>query len=129
MEEAAVFNLPPLVLNLGLTIMGLIGYSLYKVKDHVNKNFKFRIFWSDNIVFWVWAIIAQSLFVVIMTLFPELEIWASEKLIKIIEAIAGQELNLPDGLAPTVIYLTLTWQLSRLANKGAKEKIGVKKSG
>ena len=114
--------------NVGLCIAGLLGYGLYSVRNHM-RDFDWNIFWNHNRTFWVWAILCQLLFAFVMALVPELEDWFAGKLIQIMDAAAGQTLGIPENLVETVVYLTATWHLSRIANMSVKDdkKIGHRK--
>jgi len=118
-------------INLGLSIVGLFSYSLLSVRKHIkNRTFKLSIFWNHNIIFWIWAILLQSVYVSLMSLYPGLETWAGEKLIAVVQAVVGIELNIPKELTNTVVYLSLALLLAKLVNGSipTKDKIGTKKS-
>lgn len=118
-----------------LCLVGLFGYSMYSVKKHVFSNsFSWAIFFNENKIFWIWAILIQLMFAGVMGFYPGLEQWLVGILIKTTEAIAGgvvgTDIKIPVELGSVVVYLTSTWQLSRLANKSVKpeNKIGTKKA-
>ena len=116
-------------INLLLCTAGLIGYALYSVRNHMH-DFDWSIFIRHNKVFWVWSLIAQSLYAFVMAYLPQLEHWLSLKIVKVLEAATVPDLGIPEDLARTVVYLTLAWQLSRITNISVNksDKIGPKKT-
>lgn len=117
--------------NLLLSIIGLLAYSLATVRKHIAaRTFDFRIFWNHNIVFWIWAIICQVLYVSLMAFYPQLENWASRKLIAVVEAVLSINLDVPEDVVNTVVYLSLALLLAKLVNGSIpkKDKIGTKKT-
>ncbi|AGO48436.1 hypothetical protein Phi10:1_gp096 [Cellulophaga phage phi10:1] len=115
--------------NIALCVVGLLGYTLFVVRKHL-KTFKWRIFWNDNKPFWIWAILVQTLYAGLMAAYPSLELWLSSKLVAILTTTLGFDLAVPEDLVNTIIYLTLTWQLSRYTNKAVNEEgqIGTSKT-
>lgn len=126
MEETTFFS--RLGVNLFFCFWGLMGYTLFSVRNHL-KDFNKDKFWNENKMFWLWAILSQLLYASLMAYVPELEYWISNKMAAILDTASGMALDIPKTLVNTVIYLTLTWQLSRVANKAVKpqNKIGTKK--
>src|SRR5680860_951247 len=113
--------------NIFLCAVGLIAYSLFAVRNHIS-DFDRDIFWNANKNFWIWAILCQVVYALMMALYPILESWLAMKLIAVTEAVMGQEILPPEGMANTIVYLLLTWQLSRVANNSVKNPIGKQKT-
>ena len=115
--------------NILLCLVGLLGYTLFVVRKHL-KTFDRDIFWNDNKPFWIWAILVQILYAGLMAAYPVLEQWLASKLVAILTTTVGFDLNVPEELINTIIYLTLTWQLSRYTNKAVNSdgQIGTSKT-
>lgn len=90
-----------LIKHAGLSLGGLLIYSLITVKDHL-KTFNINIFWKDNKPFWVWAFTLQLIFALLITFFPE-----SGEAIK---TLSGVDLTEP------MAFLTSGAALAGLAN-------------
>lgn len=59
-----------IVLNLFLSVAGLLTYSLFKVGSHLRR-FSLGIFWNDNKRFWAWAFSLQIIFALMINYAPE----------------------------------------------------------
>ncbi len=114
--------------NIFLCLIGLMGYTLWVVRKHIY-DFKASRFWGENKPFWIWAGLVQFLYVLLTTSYPSIEIWLSGKIISVFEAVLAMPLDVPEDLVNTIVYLTLSYQLSRYVNKGVNgdNKIGSKK--
>lgn len=119
------FTFSNLLVNILLSICGMVFYGIYSVRNHL-LDFDLKIFIGRNKVFWIWAGIAQFMYSILMAFFPALEIIVAERLISTINALIGLDANIPSELITTVVYLSGTWLLSRLANGSVKpdNKIG-----
>lgn len=117
-------------INLFLCVAGLLGYSAWACRKHIkNRTFDWNIFLYENKFFWAWAGFVQLLYAIIMAVYPVLEEIIAQRIISIVIAAFGVQVDIPKDLVTVVVYLTLTWQLSRLINKSVsgKDKIGNKK--
>lgn len=120
-----------LIVNLFLCTIGLIGYSLFSVRKYLHPNvFKWSVFLNHNKIFWIWAGTCQLLYALLMAFYPLLEQILAERILASMDALFNIKLGIPKELATTVVYLSLTWQLSRIANKSVKnkDKIGNQKT-
>jgi len=117
-------------INMFLCIVGLAGYSLWSVRKYLHPDvFDVNIFIRQNKWFWIWAGCCQILYASLMAYSPELESLLAERIVASIKALLNQEFEISEKLTKTVVYLSLTWQLSRVVNKSVsrKDKIGKKK--
>lgn len=112
--------------NLGLCFAGLLAYCLLAVRNHLG-DFSWKIFKDENKNFLIWASLCQLLYAILMSTFPAIEELLSRRLIASLEGLLNMDLKIPQELTSIVVYLTLTWQLSRIANNSVKNKIGPKK--
>lgn len=99
--------------HFGLSIAGLLIYSLWQIRQHL-KRFSIRVFIHDNRPFWIWALLLQIIFAMIVTFLPD-----SAPAIK---TIVGIDLTEP------MAFLTSGSALAGAANwaAGAEEnKIGM----
>ena len=90
-----------LLLHIGLSLAGLLIYSLIAIKDKL-KNFSISIFWKDNKPFWIWAFTLQIIFATLITFFPE-----SAEAIKTLSGV---------DLSESMAFLTSGAALASLAN-------------
>ncbi len=114
----ALFNF---ITNIGLCILGLLAYALHLARAYLNSSFNIKIFLDSQKHFLIWSFLVQLLYAGLMAAYPVLEKWLSYKLIAILNTMVGFELEIPEELVNTIIYLTLTWQLSRYTNKAVKK--------
>ncbi len=109
MEELNIWE--EMGLNILLAVIGLAIYSIWKVREHL-KNFNFRIFFSANKAFWIWAISLQVIFAFLIAIAPE----ASEA----IKTMTGIDYS------QTMAFVTSGAMLGSAANAAVKKKLDKK---
>lgn len=94
--------------NGGLSIAGLLIYSLIAIKDNIWR-FSFKIFIKDNKPFWIWSLALQIIFSVLITVFPD-----SGDAIK---TLSGIDLTQP------MAFLSSGAVLAKLANYASRKTL------
>lgn len=102
--------------HFGLALTGLLIYSLIAIKDNLWR-FKLGLFIHDNRPFWIWALLLQAIFAILIVLYPE-----SAAAIK---TLSGLDLGEP------MAFLSSGAVLAKMANwvagrKKEENKIGVR---
>jgi hypothetical protein len=123
--------LSQILVNIGLSALGLYAYALIACRKHI-KNFDWKIFWNENIPFWVWAIQVELVYIVIMSIFPSIELLFAQKIIGLVNNIAQYEIiplsEVSERVTKGFVYIFGAFLLSWVVNKGLKKenKIGKK---
>lgn len=117
------FNTGNFATNIILSLIGLIGYGLYKARKYVfTKGFDWNVFFADNKVFWIWAFLCQLLYSSVSAIFPPL----TDALAQGILSRVDLGFEVPVEYLSVAFYLASAWLLSVLSNKGMipADKIG-----
>lgn len=119
--------------NIGLAALGLYAYALAACRKHI-WNFDWSIFWKANIPFWIWAVQVELVYIIIMSLFPSIELLFAQKIIGLANSIAKFDIipltEVSESVVKGFVYILGAWLLSWVVNKGLKKenKIGKSKS-
>jgi len=56
--------------HFGLALLGLVIFSLIAIKDNLWR-FKLKVFIHDNRPFWIWALLLQTIFAILIVIYPD----------------------------------------------------------
>lgn len=118
-----------ILINTGLAALGLYSYALVACRKHIG-NWDWEIFWNENYKFWIWAIQIEGIYIIVVSIFPSVELLFAQKIIEYANRIANYEIIPLTEVSESVIkgfaYLLGAWVLSWLVNRGLKKenKIG-----
>jgi hypothetical protein len=120
-----------ILINVGLAALGLYSYALFACRKHI-RNFDWGIFWNENYPFWIWAIQVELVYIVIVSIFPSIELLFAQKIIGLANNIADYEIipltEVSERVIKGFVYILGSWILSWLVNKGLNKENKIGKS-
>lgn len=124
-----------ILINIGLAALGLYSYALIACRRHiVNKTFKWSVFYQENIIFWIWAVQVELIYIIVVSIFPSIELLFAQKIIGLANRLATFEIiplsEVSERVVKGFVYILGAWVLSWVVNKGLKKpsKIGKHKA-